>query len=115
MDAARALGDAAAQEWYKGLEKSGKDRLADSARWEQWEATGGPQRLRSVQMAHSSVTSMDRQGSYNPSTSSNSDHALSPDAYVRPNPPANGLVLTMATNFQPPAPGKQNYVYHRHQ
>ncbi len=110
MDEARNLGDAAAQEWYKGLEKAGKDRLSDSVRWEQWEATGGPQRLLNIQTAQNPVTSVPRPGSYNTSTSSNPADAPSPDAHPKPKPQGNGLVLTMATNFLPPAPGKQNYI-----
>lgn len=34
----RALGHAAAEEWYKGLEKRGKDRVSDAERCERWEA-----------------------------------------------------------------------------
>ncbi|KAL9110070.1 MAG: hypothetical protein Q9227_005409 [Pyrenula ochraceoflavens] len=37
----KAMGPAAADEWFKGLENTGKEKLADAARWEQWEASGG--------------------------------------------------------------------------
>jgi hypothetical protein len=40
MDNARVLGIAAAEEWYKGLEGSRKQKLATSARWEQWQSSG---------------------------------------------------------------------------
>lgn len=42
----KSLGPAAVEEWIKGLESKGKEHLADSARWEQWEVNGG---LRAVQ------------------------------------------------------------------
>lgn len=35
------LGSASAEEWVKGLESQGRERLNDVARWEQWEAKGG--------------------------------------------------------------------------
>lgn len=35
-----ALGSASAEEWVKGLESEGRERLNDAARWEQWEAQG---------------------------------------------------------------------------
>lgn len=38
---ARELGSASADEWIKGLDGEGKDRLSESVRWEQWEAKGG--------------------------------------------------------------------------
>jgi hypothetical protein len=38
---AKALGTATAEEWLKGLEERGKEKKADSARWERWESTGG--------------------------------------------------------------------------
>lgn len=106
MDEAKALGFAAAQEWYKGLEKAGKDRLSDSLRWEQWEASGGPQRLLNRQTPLSVVTSPDRPGPSIPSSFSHSSYAHPPDGTTRAGPQANGLPLTMATHYQPPAPGK---------
>ncbi|EEP76598.1 predicted protein [Uncinocarpus reesii 1704] len=45
----KTLGSATAEEWVKGLEGNGKEKIADSARWEQWELTGG---LRSVRTAN---------------------------------------------------------------
>ncbi|EER42391.1 conserved hypothetical protein [Histoplasma capsulatum H143] len=42
----KLLGPAATEEWIKGLECNGKDKLADAARWEQWEASGGIQSIR---------------------------------------------------------------------
>lgn len=37
----KAMGPATAEEWVKGLEQEGKDRMCDAARWEQWESKGG--------------------------------------------------------------------------
>lgn len=37
----KSLGDAAAEEWIKGLEDLGKQRRHDAARWERWEDAGG--------------------------------------------------------------------------
>lgn len=37
-DEAQQLGQGAADEWRKGLYNKGKDAMADSARWEKWEA-----------------------------------------------------------------------------
>lgn len=44
----KLLGPATAEEWIKGLEGEGKEKMADAARWEQWELAGG---LRSLQPA----------------------------------------------------------------
>jgi hypothetical protein len=41
----KALGSAAVEEWIKGLEDEGKDKIANASRWEQWEASGGLQAL----------------------------------------------------------------------
>jgi hypothetical protein len=41
-----ALGPAALEEWIKGLESEGREKIADAARWEQWEASGGLQTLK---------------------------------------------------------------------
>ncbi|KAK2759043.1 hypothetical protein FQN54_003142 [Arachnomyces sp. PD_36] len=40
FDEVKALGSATAEEWVKGLETNGKEKLADAARWEQWEMSG---------------------------------------------------------------------------
>ena len=40
LDAVRAMGSGPAEEWLKGLPNQGKERIADSARWERWEASG---------------------------------------------------------------------------
>lgn len=39
---AQELGDAAAEEWVKGLPSAGKLQSADTARWERWEALHPP-------------------------------------------------------------------------
>jgi hypothetical protein len=36
-----ALGNAVGEEWFKGLDRVGKERMSDSARCERWEAKGG--------------------------------------------------------------------------
>ena len=36
-----ALGNAAGEEWFKGLDGVGKERMSDSVRCERWEAKGG--------------------------------------------------------------------------
>lgn len=41
LDEVRELGAATAEEWSKGLEADGREKAADSARWEQWELAGG--------------------------------------------------------------------------
>lgn len=41
LASARELGSASADEWIKGLDAEGKDRLSEAFRWEQWEAKGG--------------------------------------------------------------------------
>jgi hypothetical protein len=49
FDEVKALGSATAEEWVKGLETNGKEKLADAARWEQWEMSGGLKILRTAQ------------------------------------------------------------------
>lgn len=49
----KALGPAAAEEWMKGLDGNGKDKIADAARWEQWELAGGLRSLKSPHQAQS--------------------------------------------------------------
>ncbi|KAJ9647618.1 hypothetical protein H2204_000248 [Knufia peltigerae] len=41
----QALGTAALEEWYKGLESLGRDKLLDAAKLEQWELQGGPSKI----------------------------------------------------------------------
>lgn len=41
----KELGNAAAEEWVKGLSERGKAKRLDIARWERWEASGGLQRI----------------------------------------------------------------------
>jgi hypothetical protein len=45
----RAMGNATAEEWLKGLEGQGKDRKGDASRWEKWEGTNGIQRMRTIE------------------------------------------------------------------
>lgn len=37
----RALGPAAGEEWFKGLDDIGRGKIADAERWERWERKGG--------------------------------------------------------------------------
>lgn len=39
---AKEFGEAAAEEWIKGLPLNGKQQMADAARWERWEALHPP-------------------------------------------------------------------------
>lgn len=41
-DDAKEFGDAAAEEWIKGLPLNGKQQMSDAARWERWEALHPP-------------------------------------------------------------------------
>lgn len=41
LENARELGNASTDEWIKGLDSEGRDRLNEAARWEQWDAKGG--------------------------------------------------------------------------
>ena len=43
----KSMGAATAEEWVKGLDKDGKDKLGDAARWEQWEVKGGLRKVNS--------------------------------------------------------------------
>jgi hypothetical protein len=45
MDHASSLGRAAAEEWVKGLDDVGRQKMEDAKRFEHWEATGGLQAL----------------------------------------------------------------------
>lgn len=42
----RALGSAACEEWYKGLENTGRQRINDASRYERWELNGGLEALK---------------------------------------------------------------------
>ncbi|PGH13150.1 hypothetical protein AJ79_03857 [Helicocarpus griseus UAMH5409] len=70
----KSLGPAATEEWVKGLEGSGKDKLADAARLEQWEASGGLVSLGYFRANRNNtslrLSSVDR-GAKNPSIDSN--------------------------------------------
>ncbi|CZT48873.1 uncharacterized protein RSE6_09639 [Rhynchosporium secalis] len=41
----KAMGSATAEEWLKGLERRGKERRNDAARWERWQTSGGIERM----------------------------------------------------------------------
>jgi hypothetical protein len=106
LDDAKALSMAAAEEWYKGLEISGKQLLADAARWEQWEASGGLLSLTSQNVKPPLVTAIRRTGSYSSSTSSQLAFATSPTGYSVSNSNSSWIGQTMPPIITPPAPGK---------
>ena len=56
LNEARELGKPSAEEWIKGLEMEGKERLDDVVRWEQWEAKGGLKKVN--QPPHLKLTGM---------------------------------------------------------
>ena len=51
LNTVKELGSATAEEWIKGLDSEGKERMNDASRWEQWEAKGG---LKKVNIRHNS-------------------------------------------------------------
>ena len=46
FNSVQVLGDAAAEEWVKGLDSLGKQRRNDAAKWERWAASGGLLKMR---------------------------------------------------------------------
>jgi hypothetical protein len=50
LEEVKSMGSATAEEWFKGLDATGKEKIQDAARWEQWEANGG---LRALNSRHS--------------------------------------------------------------
>lgn len=42
----KAMGTGTAEEWFKGLDNTGKEKRNDAGRWEKWEATGGLLQMR---------------------------------------------------------------------
>jgi hypothetical protein len=108
LDDAKALSLAAAEEWYKGLEMSGKQVLADSARWEQWETSGGLLSLTTQHNKPSLVTAVRRTGSYSSSASSHLTFGTSPNGYSVSNSHSGWISQTMPPIITPPAPGKSS-------
>ena len=106
LDHAKALSLAAAEEWYKGLEMSGKQMLADAARWEQWETSGGLLSLTTQHVKPSLVTAGRRTSSYSSSTSSHLAFGTSPSGYNVLNLHSGWIGQTMPPIITPPAPGK---------
>ena len=106
MDHARSLGFGAADEWHKGLEAAGKEKLADSSRWEQWEASGGLQvqsaKLSTVPTtaAPSHSTSMDT------STVSSHTNGTFSNNFPVPSFTSSLPLPNMSPFVHPPAPGK---------
>ncbi|KAI9838695.1 MAG: hypothetical protein M1819_005009 [Sarea resinae] len=49
LNEVKSLGPATAEEWMKGLEGNGKEKISDAARWERWEAKGGLKDILSTQ------------------------------------------------------------------
>lgn len=106
LDDAKALSLAAAEEWYKGLDMSGKQMLLDIARWEQWEASGGLLSLATLASRPSLVTDVHRTGSYSSSASSHLTLGTSPNGYSVSNSQSGWIGRTMPPIITPPAPGK---------
>jgi hypothetical protein len=75
-DSVKSLGDAAAEEWIKGLEDLGKERRHDAARWERWEETGGLVKMQREIGESSSIESSITQAS----TTTVQNHAHLPQA-----------------------------------
>jgi hypothetical protein len=42
----KAMGTGTAEEWFKGLDNTGREKRNDASRWEKWEAAGGLLRMR---------------------------------------------------------------------
>lgn len=78
----KSLGPATAEEWVKGLEGNGKEKIADSARWEQWELSGGLRSLAMSQSGRSNPDYMDSATHGSGTIESNSGHS---------SPPSGGL------------------------
>ncbi|KAI0489570.1 hypothetical protein F4859DRAFT_501337 [Xylaria cf. heliscus] len=51
----RAMGEATAEEWLKGLEGRGKERRVDALRWEKFEMSGGLVRMRRLLTSDSAL------------------------------------------------------------
>ena len=66
MTGVRSLGQAATEEWYKGLEASGRSQMSDAARFEQWEASMTSQ----VQFNSSSARRLSSSASTSPAATS---------------------------------------------
>jgi hypothetical protein len=106
LNDAKALSMAAAEEWYKGLEISGKELLADAVRWELWETSGGLLSLATQHMKPPLVTAIRRTGSYSSSASSHLAFGTSPSGYSISNSNSSVIGQTMPPIITPPAPGK---------
>lgn len=68
LDEVRELGAATAEEWFKGLEVDGKEKAADTARWENWEAAGGFQAIAHGVPDSRTLQRPDREPYHRPST-----------------------------------------------
>lgn len=90
---ALALGPAAAEEWLKGLVDLGKSKIADSARWERWQAQFAPGTgLSSVLREYFRLSSASRVNAAQPSTSG----ALLPQSLPSKSSPRGVFPLTSA-------------------
>lgn len=68
LENARELGNASTDEWIKGLDSEGKDRLNEAVRWEQWDAKGG---LRKVNLRSHSKSATTQGSNFNGTKVSN--------------------------------------------
>ena len=106
MEEVKTLGDAAAEEWYKGLVTTGQEKLADAARWEHWEASGA---LGKVCMVHVprplTVATGERQHVRAPPSIYQAKQPTS-TGFPRPNAPINCSIDTISPLRPLPAQGK---------
>lgn len=101
LDEAKLLGIAAAQEWHKGLEKLGKDRLSDAFKWEQWESSVGYRSLLTQQNTPSTTMELSLNEPQQPVA-----HVPSSTAHGMYNAQASSAIPAILPPVQPPAPGK---------
>ncbi|EFE44111.1 hypothetical protein TRV_01129 [Trichophyton verrucosum HKI 0517] len=103
----KALGPAAAEEWMKGLDGNGKEKIADAARWEQWELAGG---LRSLKSPHQAPSNGTKTQSAKPETADTASARL-PIANHRPSNSLGGNApstnLDTAITSRPRSTGAQ--------
>ena len=106
MDHARSLGFGAADEWHKGLEAAGKEKLADSGRWEQWEASGGLPLQAARLSAVPTTAAPSRSASVDASTVLSHTNGNFPKSFPLPSFSTSLPLPNMSPFVHPPAPGK---------
>lgn len=98
---AKSMGQAAAEEWLKGLENRGKETRMDSARWEKWEAAGGVGEMRRARFDNS----LDL-GAFRSEATVNRALAADPSSIVTgsPSPATQSLGSYISTSTADPIP-----------